>query len=342
MESGPVRRIPTPEEEKERLSRAVPPYPEGYEEDVSLKDGTRLHLRPIRPDDGPRLLGLYDKLSNTSLFHRFFAVPQKDASKADYLARVDYENQFALVAELGGEVVAVARYHRDPARPDHAEVAFTVADALQGKGIGTLLFDRLAGIARAHRVAVFDAEVLKDNIGMIRVFEKSASDDAATEGTATLQIQRIRRRRPSRPIRPGMLPAIPRYQAVSGSPSWARRDGVPLPTRRSAVGRRQILRWPRGRRRCGPILNEARRRRRGQTSSIRRQRHGRSRRRLPRAFSVSSSSTSRARRRRDHGEARLTLDSASSVSSRSRAGGAPGILHRDITPANVMSPRTGG
>jgi RimJ/RimL family protein N-acetyltransferase len=173
MDSGFVRRIPTPDEERERLSRPAPPYPEGCEEDLTLPDGTPLHFRPIYPDDGPELLKLYDKLSDTSLYQRFFVVPPKDASKADYLARVDYDNQFALVAELKGEVVAVARYHRDLARPDHAEIAFTVADALQGKGIGSLLFGRLAGIARAHGVALFDAEVLKENTGMIRVFEKS-------------------------------------------------------------------------------------------------------------------------------------------------------------------------
>jgi RimJ/RimL family protein N-acetyltransferase len=173
MDGGFVRRIPTPEEERERLSRPVPPYPPGYEEDVVLKDGRPLHLRPIRPDDGPELLKLYDKLSNTSLYHRFFVVPPKDASKADYLAHVDYDNQFALVAALDGEVVAVARYHRDLSRRDHAEVAFTVADALQGKGIGSLLLSRLAAIAREHGVAVFDAEVMADNTGMIRVFERS-------------------------------------------------------------------------------------------------------------------------------------------------------------------------
>ncbi len=180
MEGRSVRRIPTREEEKERLARPLAPYPEGYDEDVTLRDGTLLHLRPIHSDDGPRLLHLYDKLSDTSLYHRFFVVPQKDASKADYLARVDYENQFALVAELAGEIVAVARYHRDVARPEHAEVAFTVADALQGKGIGSLLFHRLATIARAHGVAVLDAEVLKDNVPMIRVFEKSGAPMSRT------------------------------------------------------------------------------------------------------------------------------------------------------------------
>ncbi len=183
MDGGFVRRMPTPEEERERLSRPVLPYPPGYEEDVVLKDGTPLHLRPIRPDDGPELLKLYDKLSNTSLYHRFFVVPPKDASKADYLAHVDYDNQFALVAVHEGEVVAVARYHRDLSRRDHAEVAFTVADALQGKGIGSLLLSRLAAIAREHGVAVFDAEVMADNTGMIRVFERSGfSVSRRTEG----------------------------------------------------------------------------------------------------------------------------------------------------------------
>ncbi len=173
MTPGPVRRIPTAEEERERLSRTAAPVPAGYDEDVVLKDGTPLHLRPIRPNDGPELLKLYDKLSHLSLYQRFFVVPQKDASKADYLARVDYDNQFALVAVLKGDVVAVARYHRDLSRRDHAEVAFTVADALQGKGIGSLLLDRIARIAREHGVSAFDAEVLPDNAGMIRVFEKS-------------------------------------------------------------------------------------------------------------------------------------------------------------------------
>ncbi len=173
MGSGIIRRIPSKEEEQQHLAKPQAPFPEGYESDVTLKDGTSLHLRPIRPDEGPALLRLYDRLSNESLYQRFFAVPAKDATKADYLAHVDYHDQFAVVALKDGEIVAVARYHRNAARPDHAEVAFTVADALQGKGIGSILFARLASIARENGVAVFDAEVLTTNTGMLRVFEKS-------------------------------------------------------------------------------------------------------------------------------------------------------------------------
>jgi RimJ/RimL family protein N-acetyltransferase len=181
--SGSVRRIPSKEEERRRLAQPPAPYPEGNESDVILKDGTPLHLRPIRPDEGPALLRLYDRLSDESLYQRFFVVPAKDAAKADYLAHVDYVDQFAIVALKEEEIVAVARYHRQASRPDHAEVAFTVADELQGKGIGSLLFAGLARIAREHGVSVFDAEVLTTNAGMIRVFEKSGCRlERRTEG----------------------------------------------------------------------------------------------------------------------------------------------------------------
>ena len=183
MGSGSIRRIPSEEEERQRLAQPPGPYPEGYENDVTLKDGTALHFRPIRPDEGPALLRLYDRLSDESLYQRFFVVPAKDAAKADYLAHVDYHDQFAVVALKDGEIVAVARYHRNAARPDHAEVAFTVADSLHGKGIGSILFARLAAIARENGVAVFDAEVLTTNTGMLRVFEKSGCPlERRTEG----------------------------------------------------------------------------------------------------------------------------------------------------------------
>ncbi len=183
MGSGTIRRIPSEEEERQRLAQPPGPYPDGYECDVTLKDGTALHLRPIRPDEGPALLRLYDKLSDESLYQRFFVVPAKDTAKADYLAHVDYHDQFAIVALKEGEIVAVARYHRQAAQPDHAEVAFTVADTFHRKGIGSLLFTRLAAIARGFGVAVFDAEVLTTNAGMIRVFEKSGCRlERRTEG----------------------------------------------------------------------------------------------------------------------------------------------------------------
>src|SRR5512144_1249479 len=94
------RRSPLVRSIREIPPGAVAPYPEGDASDATLKDGTRVHLRPIRQDEGPRLLELYDRLSPESLYFRFFAVPDKDRTKADYLAHVDYVNRYALVAEV--------------------------------------------------------------------------------------------------------------------------------------------------------------------------------------------------------------------------------------------------
>lgn len=161
-----------------RMVRDLPPgepapYPEADASEAVLKDGTPVRLRPIFRDEGPRLLELYDRLSPESLYFRFFAVPDKDRGRADYLAHVDYVFRYALVAEIARTLAGVARWERDVTDPTRAEVAFTVADDLQGKGLGSLLFGRLATLARARGIATFEAEVLPENVKMLRVFERS-------------------------------------------------------------------------------------------------------------------------------------------------------------------------
>jgi RimJ/RimL family protein N-acetyltransferase len=69
--------------------------------------------------------------------------------------------------------VGVARFERIAERPENAEVAFTVADDFQGRGLGSTLFRRLAQLARARGITAFEAEVLKSNERMLRVFERS-------------------------------------------------------------------------------------------------------------------------------------------------------------------------
>ncbi|MGA7993036.1 MAG: GNAT family N-acetyltransferase [Thermoanaerobaculia bacterium] len=161
------------------------PYPEADASDATLKDGTPVRLRPIRQDEAPELLELYDRLSPESLYFRFFAVPDKDRAKAEYLAHVDYKDRYALVAEVGGVLAGVARWERDAANPTHAEVAFTVADDLHGKGLGSLLFRRLASLALRRGISIFDAEVLPDNEKMLRVFARSGLPQTSrTDGPA--------------------------------------------------------------------------------------------------------------------------------------------------------------
>ncbi len=179
-----------------RSVREIPPgapvvYPEADASDAALRDGTRVHLRPIRVDEAPHLLALYDRLSADSLYFRFFAVPDKDRAKAEYLAHVDYVDRYALVAEVGGTLAAVARWERDLSDPTRAEVAFTVADDLQGRGLGSLLFRRLATLARARGIATFEAEVLPGNEKMLRVFRRSGLAQTTRPDSPALHVSLV-------------------------------------------------------------------------------------------------------------------------------------------------------
>jgi RimJ/RimL family protein N-acetyltransferase len=130
-------------------------------------------LRPIKPADDVNLLDLYTRLSPESLYHRFFTVPKADPAYARYLASVDSENHFALVAEIGDHIVAVARFHRLVNHSVRAEAAFTVADAWQGQGIGSLLFKKLADVALQKGVNEFECQVAMDNERMAKLIAGS-------------------------------------------------------------------------------------------------------------------------------------------------------------------------
>jgi acetyl coenzyme A synthetase (ADP forming)-like protein len=144
--------------------------PSPYESDVVLRDGSTLHLRPIRPDDRAGLVKFYRTLSSQSLYFRFFTVPKLEGETLDLMLRADGERQFTLVGDLLGRIVAVASYARVADAPDRAEVAFAIADALQGRGVGTRLLERLAEVARDHGIRAFDAYVLGENRRMMDVF----------------------------------------------------------------------------------------------------------------------------------------------------------------------------
>ena len=151
---------------------AAPENPGVWESDVVLADGGTVHLRPLRGDDDDRLLGLYDRLSDESLYLRFFSpVPRPTASQLERLSGVDYDRRFALVAELGDAIVGVARYDR--VGDADAEVAFTVQDDQQGRGLGTIMLEHLAVIGRAHGILRFVAETLSQNRRMLGVFRRS-------------------------------------------------------------------------------------------------------------------------------------------------------------------------
>lgn len=145
-------------------------YPAQWESDVVLADGHTAHLRPIRSSDAGALRSLWSRLSDESIYLRFFSpVPRPSERQLQMLATVDYVDRMAIVAELGSELLGVARYDRRVNVTD-AEVAFVVADEHQGRGIGTALLEHLAATGRANGIHRFVAETLPENRRMLTVF----------------------------------------------------------------------------------------------------------------------------------------------------------------------------
>ena len=144
-----------------------------YTADVVLRDGSTLHLRPVRPDDDVKLLDMLRHMSSEALYYRFMTVPRIDLAKAAQLTKADFNRQYVLAGECAGAIVAIAGYYVDEASPKCAEVAFAVADAWQGRGIGTRLLECLAEIGRRRDIRTFDAYVLGENRRMMDVFLES-------------------------------------------------------------------------------------------------------------------------------------------------------------------------
>jgi GNAT superfamily N-acetyltransferase len=132
---------------------------------ATLADGTALRVREIRPDDKPQIAAGVAGLSPRSAYRRFHsAKPSLSAAELRYLTEVDGINHYALVALNGATIVAVARFVRLADDPLAAEVAVTVCDEHQGRGIGKALGLLLADAARARGIAVFTADILAENV----------------------------------------------------------------------------------------------------------------------------------------------------------------------------------
>jgi acetyl coenzyme A synthetase (ADP forming)-like protein len=139
-------------------------------EDVILRDGSTLRLRTAVPADADALVEFFARLSPESRYLRFQGATTVDLRAVEPFVRDAWPESLSLVAErAGGEVVALAGYAqlRDPRR---AEVAFAVSDALQGRGIGMRLLERLAAHAADAGIEEFVAQVLPQNAAMLGVF----------------------------------------------------------------------------------------------------------------------------------------------------------------------------
>jgi acetate---CoA ligase (ADP-forming) len=148
-------------------------YPAHREADVALRDGSTLHVRPVRSEDREALLEFFGGLSEEALGFRFFS-PAADLDAAVTLALdVDYSERFGLVATRGAGPRLVGHAAYFATGDGRAEIAFAIADELQGHGLGTILLAHLAEVAQGAGIELFEAEVLAANHRMLEVFRDS-------------------------------------------------------------------------------------------------------------------------------------------------------------------------
>ncbi|MFN2295304.1 MAG: bifunctional acetate--CoA ligase family protein/GNAT family N-acetyltransferase [Candidatus Promineifilaceae bacterium] len=168
--------------QKEELPRlAVRPYPTQYVEEFTNREGIEFVIRPIRPEDEPLMADFQARLSEESVYMRYFrAFELSDRVAHERLTRlchVDYDRTIALVITWQNpdtaepEIVAAGRLTRMP-DPQEAEFAILVRDDFQGKGLGTVLLTRLLQVGRDEGIDRVIAYMLATNLGMIKVCKK--------------------------------------------------------------------------------------------------------------------------------------------------------------------------
>ncbi|OBG27824.1 acetyltransferase [Mycobacterium sp. E3198] len=150
---------------RQRIAAFITPIP------IRVRDGTHLMLRPVLPGDDERTVQGHIQFSGETLYRRFMTARIPSPALLHYLSEVDYVDHFVWVVTDGDDPVADARFVRDERDPTVAEVAFTVADAYQGRGIGSFLISALSIAARIDGVERFSARMLSDNLPMRTIMD---------------------------------------------------------------------------------------------------------------------------------------------------------------------------
>ena len=159
---------------------------------VELRDGSRVRVRQFSSSDRELLLRGFEHLSPESRYRRFLsAMPGLNRRLLSYLTRIDHRNHEAMiaVAEQTGEPVGIARYVRDRERPYVAEVAVTVIDDWQGRGLGTLLLEVISARAREEGITTFTALMLATNREMFDLFNHLGDVRIVDRETGTVAVE---------------------------------------------------------------------------------------------------------------------------------------------------------
>jgi acetyltransferase len=186
-----VRLRPVPSGERSRL--AIRPYPQALEEHVNVK-GQDVLLRPIRPEDGQRLMAFYAGASPADMRLRFFMtrreVPHSELAR---YSQIDYDREMtfvAMVPQAGGEPVMVAEA-RAVCDPDNlqAEFAIQVATDWQGRGLGRQMMDKLIRYLREHGTTEVVGQCLPENVGMAALARETGFDVSTESAQETVAMR---------------------------------------------------------------------------------------------------------------------------------------------------------
>ena len=157
-----------------------------------LRNGEQIEIRALRPQDRDDLMAAVDRTSSDSLYRRFFAVRRHfTETEESFYLNVDFVSHVALiaVADENGQPIIIAGGRYVVGEPGQAEVAFTVVDKYQGRGVGAALLRHLAMIARQAGLGELVAYVLPDNRAMLKVFEKSGLKYTAKRESGSVYVK---------------------------------------------------------------------------------------------------------------------------------------------------------
>jgi len=184
-------------EEAERAENRSPSDGPVEVEHVTLADGAELEVRIVLPSDKPHFAHGIARLSRESRYFRFLTGKDEFSDKElAYLTEVDGYDHHAIVTyrrlpDGTEEGVGVARFVRSPSRPDAAEVAITVVDEWQRRGVGTLLYERLKAAARERGIRVLCSDVHHTNTAILRLLENSGAEPTVELSGTTLRLEEV-------------------------------------------------------------------------------------------------------------------------------------------------------
>lgn len=158
------------------LHLVISSYPDQYEGNAKTTMGIDIFVRPIRPEDAPLLVELFESLSPKSVYMRFFSpLKHLPPSMLARFTQIDYDREIALVAlpesRLKERMLGVARVINER-NQKHAEFSVVVGDKWQGKGIGAELLKRCLKIAKERNIETVWGNVLAENVQMLKLGKK--------------------------------------------------------------------------------------------------------------------------------------------------------------------------